>query len=372
MMFPIVGPLRFEALTLEWIFIVLCFELGFYFLIKYRRQTVLVKNPQDKGFSALFFGISFMRFYLLIGDYYADNTVFSPFLFWPNGSFRFLFLNIANILFTIGFLLFTYYMEKHKKVLYKKYVFACLFLLFCLIFGFFFVFDLSVILITSVLLLPFVVGFSVIYTRDLDKQIKKQNTMPKGGLRIGVSILFVFSGHILTMDIVVGVIGFIWRLIGISFQIFAIGLLFVIFRNLVPFFEFDWQDKLESIYILNKQGLNLYSLSYKKDSKEINEHFVTGALSSVNIMLNELMNTRENKISIIKKSNKIVNIYSSSLVIGVLVSTEELEYFKQNLRALVLKVETLYRSILLDWNGDRAKFSSLKEIINDVFPIQIV
>ena len=84
-------------------------------------------------------------------------------------------------------------------------------------------------------------------------------------------------------------------------------------------------------------------------------------------MLNELLRTKENKISIIKKKNKIVTIFTSSYIIGVIVSTEELEFFKQNLKRLVLKIETLYRNILINWNGDRAKFYPIKDIVTDIF-----
>ena len=65
---------------MEWIFTVLCFELGLYFQTKYKRQPVRIKNSQDIGFSALFYGISLMRFFLLIGDYYAIGAIMSPFL----------------------------------------------------------------------------------------------------------------------------------------------------------------------------------------------------------------------------------------------------------------------------------------------------
>ena len=84
-------------------------------------------------------------------------------------------------------------------------------------------------------------------------------------------------------------------------------------------------------------------------------------------MLNELLNTRENKISIIKKKNKIVTIFTSENVIGVLVSTEELEFFKHNLKRTVLKVELLYKNLLINWKGDITIFYAIKDILIDIF-----
>jgi hypothetical protein len=86
-------------------------------------------------------------------------------------------------------------------------------------------------------------------------------------------------------------------------------------------------------------------------------------------MLNELMHVKNNKISVIEKKNKIVIIYSSEFVIGVLIGSEALEFFKYNLKRLVLKVEFIYKSILANWDGNRAKFSQIKTIVNDIFPI---
>jgi hypothetical protein len=199
--------------------------------------------------------------------------------------------------------------------------------------------------------------------------MKEQNIVPKSALKMGVSVLIIFFGHILTLDSISTLLGFESRLIGVILQLIAIAILFVLFRNLVPFFELEWREKVEYIYILNKEGLNLYTKSFTKETVSIDEHFVSGVLSSVNIMLNELMNTRDNKISIIKKRNKVVTIYSSALIIAVLVSTEELEYYKHNLKKLVLKIEILYKNLLKNWDGDRTKFAPIEDIIDEIFPI---
>ncbi len=345
----------------------MCFELGVYLLIKYKMQPAQIKNSQDIGFSAQFYGISIMKFFLLIGDYYAIGTIMSPFLIWSSGSFRFLFLNFGYLSINIGFLLFTFYMEKYKKFFLKKYFFTFCFLIQIFIFISMVLIDLFSIIYLSILILPLFIIFLLIYTKDFDKQVKKQKLLPKGGLKMRFPILLLLFGHILTIDFVCCYFGFITRLPGISMQLIAIGLLFKRFRNIVPFFEFNWQDKIENIYILNRDGINLYSKSFLEERKTIDEHFISGVLSSINIMLNELMNTKENKISIIKKKNKTVTIFTSVYIIGVLVSTEELEFFKYNLKRLVLKIEMLYRNLLINWDGDRTKFYPVKDIVTDIF-----
>ena len=352
---------------MEWIFTVLCFELGLYFQTKYKRQPVRIKNSQDIVFSALFYGISLMRFFLLIGDYYAIGAIMSPFLIWSSGCFRFLFLTFGYLSINIGFLLFTFYMEKFKRFLLKKYLFTFCFLIQIIIFISMVLVDLFNILYLSVLILPLFIAFLLIYVKDFDKQVKKQKILSNDDFKIGFSILLLLSGHILTIDFVCYYFGFITRLSGISMQLIAISLIFRMSRNFIPFSELNWQDKIENIYILNKYGINLYSKSFLEERKTIDDHFISGALSSINIMLNELLNTKENKIWIIKKKNKIVTIYTSVYIIGVLISTEELEFFKHNLKRLVLKIEVLYKNLLINWSGDITKFSPVKDIVADIF-----
>ncbi|MHA1106042.1 MAG: hypothetical protein ACTSPN_10040 [Promethearchaeota archaeon] len=340
-----------------------------YFLIKYKKQHVQVKNSQDIGFSALFYGISHMRLFVLIADYYPVGTVISPFLIWSSGSFRFLFLNLGLLSINLGFLLFTYYMEKNKKFFFKNYFFTSCFSIQTIILVIIVLFDLFGINYLSILSLPLFILFLLIYIKDFDNQIKKEKIYLRGSLKLGFAILLILSSYILSLDVISSLLGIISRLIENGLQLIAIGLLFGILRNLVPFFEFDWRDKIENIYIINKAGINLYSKSYTEETKSIDDHYISGVLSSVNIMLNELMNAKDNKISIIEKKNKIVTIYSSEFIIGVLVSTEELEYFKHNLKKLVLKIEVLYKNLLINWKGDRSKFSPLKDIFNDIFPM---
>ena len=181
------------------------------------------------------------------------------------------------------------------------------------------------------------------------------------------TLLLFLGGYILSMDIVTSNIGLLSRLIGNIIQLIAIGLIFIFFRNLPPFFEFDWGDKIETIYLMNKSGICLFSKSFTDDTEVLDKHFISGSLASVKIMLNELLRTKNNEFSIIKKKGKIVNIFSSSYITGILICKEELEYFKHNLKKLILKVERIYKNILMDWNGDLSIFFPIQNIIDNIF-----
>jgi len=328
-----------------------------------------VKNTQDIGFSAFFLGIAFMRLFFLIANYYALSILISPFFLWSSGSFRFLFLNIGLISINLGVVLFTYFLERYKTLLYKKY-----FLTFCFLFQFilFFILSLVDLLMVNYLLiwlLPSLLILSIFYIKVFNKQVKMQIIHTKGWLYMGFSIILLLLGYFFSLDFILITLGAIARLIGTITPIIAIIIMFLLFRNIPPFFERDWQKKIEDIYLLFKNGINLFSKSYINSDKSIDEHTISGALSSVNIMLNELMHIKNNRISVIEKANKIVTIFSSEYVIGVLISSEALEFFKFNLKRLVLKIELIYKSVLVDWDGNRAKFSQLNSVVDDIFPI---
>jgi len=365
--FPITGPLRFVSLIMEWIFTFFTFELGLLFLIKYKKQSLKLKNSQDLGFFALFYGFSLMRFFFLISGYYSSDNVISPFLIWPYGSFKNFFLNFGALSILVGTLFFTYFMEKNKKFLFKEYFFTiCFFieLLICLIT---FLINVEIVNFLLIILMPLFPLFFIIYSKEFDKKVKNQEFIPKGGLKLRIILLLIFGGYILSIDTITDIISFVSRLIGIILQLIAIGLIFIFFRKIPPLFEFDWQDKIEDIYIMNKDGVCLFNKSYTDNNETLSSHYVSGVLSSVNIMLNELIPSKNNEISIIKKKGKIVTTFSSNYTTGVLISKEDLEYFKYNLKKLILKLEEIYKSVLIKWNGDLTIFYPIENIIESIF-----
>ena len=108
-----------------------------------------------------------------------------------------------------------------------------------------------------------------------------------------------------------------------------------------PFFEFDWKNKIESIFILNKDGICLYNHSFTDVAKVLDKQFISGTITSMNIMLKELIYGSNNEILVLRKRGKITNIFLGDHITGVLISKEELNFFKYNLKRLVLKVEDI-------------------------------
>ncbi|MFX1311499.1 MAG: hypothetical protein ACFFHD_02660 [Promethearchaeota archaeon] len=367
MQFLITGPLRFALLIMEWIFVFFMFELGLLFLIKYKKQSFQLKNSQDLGFFTLSYGFSLMRFFFLLSGYYSSDNIISPFFIWSYGSFKNLFLNFGALSIITGTLIFTFFVEKNKKFLFKGHFFTICFLIELLICLIIFLISVELINILLIILMPLFLLFFIIYSKEFDKKVKNQEFIPRGGLKLIIILLLIIGGFVLSMDIITNIFSLISRLIGIILQLIAIGLIFIFFRKIPPLFELDWQDKIEDIYILNKDGLCLFNKSYIDKNRSLSSHYISGVLSSVNIMLNELIPSKSNEISTIKKKGKIITTFSSNYITGILISKEELEYFKYNLKKLILKLEEIYKSILINWNGDLTIFYPVKNIIESIF-----
>ena len=156
-------------------------------------------------------------------------------------------------------------------------------------------------------------------------------------------------------------------------QLISVVLLSYFFLTLPPFSEFDWEEKLEALFLLNNAGICLYYKSFSERKDLMSEHLVSAAIASINIMLRELSETKEQKraFSVIKKKGENVIIYQGEFVAGVLYTSEELNLPKLALKDFVEKFETLYHNILVDWDGLMDIFSPASIIADDLFKTKV-
>ncbi|MFX1502174.1 MAG: hypothetical protein ACFFDH_14515, partial [Promethearchaeota archaeon] len=235
------------------------------------------------------------------------------------------------------------------------------------LFSILFFIDLLFIHSLSVVSWPLFTFLFMLYVKDLGRKSAKQEILSKSFLKGTIIILLILIGYVFSMDLILQVFGLIIRFVGIILQLIAIALIFIFFRKIPPFFEFDWQDKIEDIYILNNTGICLFAYSFLSKTKILENQFVSGTLASMNIMLNELIKSKSADISVIRKFEKTLVLFSGNFITGVLICKEELKFFIHNLRKLILKIEEIYSSILIKWDGDLTIFHPIKNIIDEIF-----
>ncbi|MDD1777797.1 MAG: hypothetical protein LUQ65_06460 [Candidatus Helarchaeota archaeon] len=365
--FPIEDALRFPLLLLEWIFAILSLELGLVFILKYRRQQKHLKTFQELGFSALFFGISLMWFFHVVADYFSSNTPSSPFLIWSGGSMHDLFLNGAYYTFMNCALIFSYFMEKYKIYLFKKYLFTYILLIYNSISLIIILFYLGAIQILFTVFWALFICFFTIYFIGLYKKVFSRERSLFNLIKALPIFLLLALSFFFSMEYLYTVYGLTFRLAGAIFQITIIGGIFAFFIKLPPLSALEWQEKLEELYVMTKSGICLYHKSFGKAIEPFDQHVISGAFISINVLLNEIAPSTAQGSSIIKKKGKTVNLYASTSLSGVLISTEEIPAINFHLQKFILKLEQIYQPVLVDWNGEIEIFAPIAHIANGYF-----
>jgi hypothetical protein len=170
----------------------------------------------------------------------------------------------------------------------------------------------------------------------------------------------------MTTDVAITTFGLFSRLIGSILQLIAVILLFFFFLSLPSFSEFEFRDKIEEIYVMRKGGVCLYHKNFEKETDSLEKEIMSGAIASISIML-ERISTTKGKLSVIQKKDKSVLIFSSDYIAGVLISKEELEIIKFLLKKFVHKFESVFRKVLINFDGGTTIFSPTESLVKEIF-----
>ncbi|TXT59415.1 MAG: membrane protein of unknown function [Promethearchaeota archaeon] len=354
--YPIIDPLRFPLLILEWINAILFMELGIFLMLKYNKQPKLLKNSKEVGYSILFLGSSLLWLFNILADFYFSNTI------------RSLFLYIGIALFLPISLLSFKFIEKKGNNFPKYNLTISIFLIyafFIFIIGFFWEEALKILTFAS-----WSFSITLLCISILKQKIKIKEVEKKSNFFIKVIFFFVFLiiGGFFSLGLVMNSLGLFPLIFGAFIQLVSIIFLLNFFRKFSSTLFLNFRNLIEDIYILNNNGACLYHMKHSINSEKLNDHLVSGAISILDNMLKQLTQTKKKGFSTIKKEEKILNIYTSKFLTGVLFSKEESDYVQYYLEKVIKKIENVYRDILINWNGKTSIFSPIKDIIEDHLP----
>lgn len=365
--FPIEDFFRLPLLILEWIFAFLSLEIGLILIIKYRRQESQLRTSQELGYASFFIGLSLMWIFTIFADFFSSAILTSPFYIWSQGSERNLLLSLSSISMMIGTSLFFLLIKKDKKSTIWRYV-VPIFLVGLMLAS----------LISSLINLEFVKLFSIVfwfgffifstfYFIQFSRNIIKTENFLLELIKFLPPFVLLTAGFIQSTDYIVQAFGLELRLLGSTLQLISICFLFFIFLRMPPFSEYEWQDKIDELLIMNRAGICLYHTNFVDRIDTRSEVLMSGALLSINIVLEEITSATREGTSTIKKKGKTVNLFSTPLLTGVLISQEELNSIKYYLKEFIQKVEKIYYNVLQDWDGDVSIFSPVEGIVDEFF-----
>ena len=365
--FPIAGQIRLPLIIIEWIVFLFSLELGTIFYIRYRRQTTKIRSKEELGYVSLFLGFSMMILFFIKSDYFSSDITINPYLIWHYGSERQLYLNIGYFSLLFGAFLFIYIVEINKSLVKIKRFFTTIFFLLLIIFILIFFIDFNITGVVSLVFWFIFVSFFIIYILDFIKKAEKKTKLWKSVLKYLISFMIIPVGFFLTTDASINIFGILIRLIGSLLQILSFSAIFYIFVKLPSLSEINWLEKVEEVFIIDKGGACLFYKSYVDTGTKLDKFLISNAITSIKILLNELTSSKDTGTSIIRKENKVVSIYSSSFLTGVIISKEKLENIESYLRKLIQRLGRLYSNVLKSWDGDLEIFKPIGEIIDEIF-----
>lgn len=248
---PLVSEYREIMIILEYIIIVMSFQIALFFLGKYFQNIRHQKASRVELDWALFFlGFGFMFSFYQFSDFYFYNRNF------------FLFLSYLSI--AITQILFAFHSEKIDIIKTKPVLtIISFFICFGLIISYFIDPHYpQFIALPTILLFMFIVFYYISkIVRNLTGKYKTYTIGLIGG------IILLFIGNLGTTNTSINIFGEIIRTF--ADVIMIIGMVHIaIFFNVIPSLsEIEWYDKLKGIMVINRAGICLYSEDFKEKKK---------------------------------------------------------------------------------------------------------
>ena len=112
--------------------------------------------------------------------------------------------------------------------------------------------------------------------------------------------------------------------------------------SIPSFSEYDYQEKIESIYIMHMSGLFLYKKTFREKVDDFDETVVSGTIASIKMML-ESVSDKKGGILTIEKRGKIIIIQPGKYVIGVLICDEKLNSLQILLNKFIEKISDAFQ-----------------------------
>ncbi len=365
--FPISTNFRLPLLVMEFIIVIALLEISLIFLMRFLKQEKELRNFQELGYFSLILGFGLMWMFYIFSDFYSSEAITSSFLIWERGSVRDLFLNFGYFSIMVLYIIFLYCIERYKVFLYKRFLFTVLFIIYSAVFVVFFFIDIKFTQNFSYLFWSIFIAFFVVYLISFIRKVQNKQSLYIGLLKYLSGIGLTLIGFLFSTDAMVEIFGLLGRFFGDILQLLGLVILSVFFLTLPPFSEFDWQDKLEAVFIMGASGICLYYKVFKEKKQFKDENLISAAFSSINTMINQLTHADSN-LSKVKKKGENIIIYSGKFTTGVLYLNEDLNYPKVLLKEFVDKFEFTFHNILGNWDGNLTPFKQpAKVLAKDIF-----
>ncbi|TFG05979.1 MAG: hypothetical protein EU536_00115 [Promethearchaeota archaeon] len=347
------GIFREPALVLEAIIILICLEVGGFFLFKFLKTEEKGRNFMILAWGIFFLAYSGMAVFFIVGDYYSDAIV-RPFN-----------VNVGYTIMAFGALIFTYNAERElnqrKHVLFLALLGLILVMLIDFVVGF-----IEPYYIAILAWIPFILILLIYLIRAFSK-IKEYRGRIYGCL---IGFLVFGIGFAVTIDLMIESFGAISRFVGNIGIIGGISIASWQFIGLPALKEMDWSKKLNKLLLMHSSGTCICEYNFGGDTvhKEISEtpHLVAGSLIGITKMITEIIQSSKQLKIMDHQDKKVLFAYGKNLIAALIVD-DYLEIYRKKLNILLEELEIIYKDSLEDWDGSLSQFNLVEKFINRIF-----
>ncbi|MHA1428359.1 MAG: hypothetical protein ACTSQI_20435 [Candidatus Helarchaeota archaeon] len=147
------------------------------------------------------------------------------------------------------------------------------------------------------------------------------------------------------------------------YSLWSLAYIFIIFANLSRI-NFEAISGIHEILISYKDGRPLYTTG----SEKLDPELVTGIISAITSISNEVFNSKKRVRSIDHQDKKILFSYGEFIITSV-VTDDETQILFNKVDSLTRDFERHFHSVLYRWNGNLEPFASAWFIVDKIFPI---
>ena len=143
------------------------------------------------------------------------------------------------------------------------------------------------------------------------------------------------------------------------------------FNQIIPSIDAEFKkentfERIHHVYLFTSSGgILLYDQQFKR-TEEIEPNLVTGGLTSLTSIIQEITK-EESKIKIIEQENMTILLEHGNYVTGALLTEENFLSLRKKLKIFIEEVEEKYKELLQKFDGNTVPFENVIDIIEKLF-----
>ena len=140
------------------------------------------------------------------------------------------------------------------------------------------------------------------------------------------------------------------------------------FYTIPSFTEFDWNEKIRHLYVLNTNGLCLFQQPFREGSVA-DEDLLGGSLVAVQSLMGEMIQS-ERSLEVIDHGDAKMIFERSQNAIAIMVADENLYVVHHKLKQLLKEFEVLFGPTMNVWQGNLNHFYPLRPVVARIFELK--